>query len=143
MGTNNTISKDIILLVKETLFDMCDITTVIVYGSAVLNRMRPDSDIDVAIAGKTLFSWDRIQEIRLALSKKIHREIDIIDLHQSHGLILYEALTKGKVVIAKEKRQIAKFMTDVVYFAADMLPGIRMAKREKVLRFITSHSSAG
>ena len=113
-----------------------DVALVVLFGSAVSGRLRNDSDVDIAIAGKVPFSWERLQEIRTALSKALHREIDLIDLNASEGMIRHQALTKGTVVIVKNRRLMARLMTDIVYFAADMLPLMTMVFKRRARRFI-------
>lgn len=123
-------------LIRTAVAHMKDISLVYLFGSAASGRMRPDSDIDIAIAGNTPFSWERLQEIRIELSRALRREIDIIDLTTSRGLIFYQAMTKGNRVVSTDKRLLARLMTDVVYFAADMLPLISQSLEFRANRYI-------
>jgi predicted nucleotidyltransferase len=117
-----------------------DIMLIILFGSTVTGRLRSDSDIDIAIAGDHPFSWDRLQEICTTLSRKLHREVDIVDLNTSKGMIMYQALTKGRVIVSKNRLLLARLMTDAVYFAADMMPLITMVFKLRARRFFDGRS---
>jgi len=122
--------------INESLSLFPDISIAVLFGSAVTNRMRADSDVDIAIAGESALSWDRIQEIRIAIGKVLRREIDIVDLQTSKGLIFYEALTKGTIVFSRNRRLMAKMMTEAVYFGEDFLPLMKRALENKARKFI-------
>jgi predicted nucleotidyltransferase len=122
--------------IYDVAIDLEDVLLAILFGSAAKARLRQDSDIDIAIAGQKPKSWDQLQEYRILFSRKIHREIDLIDLNQSRGLIFYEAMTKGKGIISKDSHLMARLMADTVYFAEDLLPSINRALENSVLRFI-------
>jgi len=122
--------------IRGAVVSMPDISLAVLFGSAACGRLRFDSDVDVAIAGESNISLERQQEIRIALSRKLRREVDIIDLRQARGLIFYQALTKGIIVMARDQRLLARMMTDVVYYAADMLPLVTAALANKTSRFI-------
>ena len=133
---NRTIIAGIETTLRSTVEEFLDVVLVVLFGSTVSGRLRNDSDIDIAIAGNSPFSWDRLQEIRTALSKALHREIDLVDLNVSEGMIRHQALTKGRVIVVKNRRLLARLMTDVVYFAADMLPLMTMVFKLRTRRFI-------
>lgn len=118
-----------------------DISLIILFGSTVTGRLRSDSDINIAIAGDRPFSWDRLQEIRTTLSRKLQREVDLVDLNASKGMIVYQVLTKGRVVVSKNRLLMARLMTDAVYFAADMLPLMTMVFRLRARRFFDGRSA--
>lgn len=122
--------------INESLVSFHDISIAVLFGSAVTNRIRPDSDVDIAIAGESALSWDRLQEIRITVGKVLRREIDIVDLQTSKGLIFYEALTKGTIIFSRDRRLMAKMMTEAVYFAADFLPLMKRALENKARKFI-------
>ena len=97
-------ARQLIERIREILEPHEDILTVYLFGSAVKNRLRVDSDIDIAVAGKSIFTFDQKLEIANVLTKNLHREIDCIDLKAENGLLMYEILTKGKRVFAKDKK---------------------------------------
>ncbi|HEX2960040.1 MAG TPA: nucleotidyltransferase domain-containing protein [Chitinispirillaceae bacterium] len=122
--------------ILDVVRDNTDILLVILFGSASVGRMRSDSDVDIAIAGRSIFSWDQLQELRLQFNLKLHKEIDLIDLLHTRGLIFYQAMTKGAVVMSRDTYLFGRLMTETVYFAEDMLPSIKKLYERNVWRFI-------
>lgn len=108
-----------------------DVEIAVVYGSAAQGRLRPDSDIDIGIAGRERFEPERLVDISLQLVRRIHREIDIIDLRTTRGLVFYEALTKGVVLLADNRQLMADLMKEAVYYGADFLPAVRTLLRKR------------
>jgi predicted nucleotidyltransferase len=104
---------------------IADIQIAIVYGSAAQDRLRPDSDVDIAVAGHSTLSPERLVEISHLLGRAVRREIDIIDLRSTKGLVFYEAMTKGVVVLVRDKTLMAELMKETVYYAADFLPAVQ------------------
>ena len=84
---------NITVKIKAIVTDASDIAIAFLFGSAVNNRLRFDSDIDIAIAGYKVFSLNRMEEIACQLSKSINRPIDLIDLLSTKGLVFHRALT--------------------------------------------------
>src|SRR5262245_44844116 len=71
----------------------------IVYGSIARGQEQPESDIDLAIASTSPLTVERKLELIEALSSNLGREVDLLDLFESTGTVLKEALSTGKIVI--------------------------------------------
>ena len=112
-----------------------DVALAVLFGSAASGRMRGDSDVDIAIAGDSAFSWDRLQEARIVLCRELHREVDLVDLNVSKGLIFYQALTKGRIVVSRNRDLLLRCMREAVYFGEDVLPLMKQAYATKIRRF--------
>jgi hypothetical protein len=97
--------------------------------------MRGNSDVDVAIAGDSAFTWDWLQENRIILSRELHREVDLIDLNVTKGLIFYQALTRGRIVVSRNRGLLLRCMREVVYFGEDILLLMNRAYATKIRRF--------
>jgi predicted nucleotidyltransferase len=140
MNANNSIiypeTRRLSDLILDVVRDNTDILLVILFGSASVGRLRSDSDVDIAIAGRSIFSWDQLQQLRLQFNLKLHKEIDLIDLLHTRGLIFYQAMTKGIVVMSRDPHFLGRLMIDAVYFAEDMLPSIKRSYERNVRRFI-------
>jgi len=126
---------DAVLPAVRVLNDDPAVLVAFVYGSAARNRLRPDSDIDFAVAGNAPFDAARLMDLIHRLSGAVHREVDVIDLNRTKGLVFYEALTKGKRLVVKDTVLLARFMTEAVYYHADFLPLVRACLDERVRRF--------
>ena len=86
-------------ILKNNLSKFSDIHTIILFGSARENHINEESDIDLGIAGKVKLSSAEIQDIKERFMNLFeNRDIDLVDLNQSEGLIDREILTKGKVI---------------------------------------------
>ena len=121
--------------VAEVLASNPGIKVVIVFGSAASGKLRPDSDVDVAV----LFENPLNVDTRLALQEKLedalHREVDLVDLHGLGGEILHQILTKGLVVIKNEKHAFFCILQRMIYNEEDFMPQVRRTLRARVERF--------
>jgi predicted nucleotidyltransferase len=125
----------IIAQIKTVFTNVQDVAIVFLFGSAVKNRLRFDSDIDIAIAGKKALSSPRMEELSFQLSESIKRPVDLIDLMSTKGLIFHQALTKGIPIIVNDKRIMAQLMRECVYFGDDFLPASTRMLEQKSRRF--------
>ena len=79
------------------LFD--DLHTILLFGSATTEHFKDHSDIDLAVASFKPLSLLDTLEIKLRFSKLLGtRDIDLVDLNSTEGLIHREILTKGLVI---------------------------------------------
>lgn len=69
---------------------------VILYGSFTKNIPKDTSDVDIAIAVPHKFSLDVLLRTALHLETALHRQVDIVDLAQTHGVLLHEILLTVK-----------------------------------------------
>ena len=126
---------DIILSIQKIFVLYPEIKIAYLYGSAAKNRLRSDSDIDIAVSVQRPLSIDERLDIINSLSKGLGREIDLVDLSTTHGLLLYEIMTKGKLILCKNTPLKTELMKEVVYFAEDFLPQIEDFLERKIRRF--------
>ncbi len=107
-----------------------------VFGSAAAGRLRPDSDIDVAIAGNERFSIDERMRMREDLATATGRPVDLVDLWAVEGFIMTQALAKGKMIIHRSPEVHRRLMKKMWYWNADMAPLVRASLERKAKRFI-------
>ncbi|MFM8380348.1 MAG: type VII toxin-antitoxin system MntA family adenylyltransferase antitoxin [Planctomycetia bacterium] len=107
------------------------VQTAFILGSAATNRLRPDSDVDVAIlpsdrAGITI-------EERLALTAELTkifgRSVDLGVLSTANVVYAKEAVTTGKIIYHRDPRVTARF----AMLTLSMYASLQEARRE-VLR---------
>ena len=112
------------------------IKVVIVYGSASSGKMRPGSDVDVAV----LFDGPLDMDVRIALwgrlTDAVRREVDLVDLHDLGGEILHQILTKGRVVIKNDAHAYFRLLQRMIYDREDFIPQVRRAQRARIGRMI-------
>jgi len=122
-------SNNIDTILRNSFNSFPDIALVVLFGSAVSGKIRGESDVDIAIAGDSAFSWDWLQKIKIVLCRELHREVDLNVSNK--GLIFYQALTKGLIVWDL----LLHFMREAVYFGEDVLPLMKKAYATKIRRF--------
>ena len=107
----------------------------LVYGSTARGDFRPDSDVDIAVAGKELIPVDDLADIAARIEKHVGVPVDIIDRRASEGLILYEAVCGIPLVDNSDLR--AAYMIKALSFKEDFLPQLNALRFERAKRFIS------
>ena len=131
-----TPSIDIRNAIVEALGLQEDIHIAFLFGSAARNRLRPDSDVDIAVAGSRPLSIDEMMSTTRRLSQAVRREVDLVDLRVTEGLILREILTKGTALIVHDRGFLVALAKKVVYFSEDLLPYTQRLRQSRIERFI-------
>ena len=96
-----------------------DLTLVVLYGSQANGQATKDSDIDVAIMGAQALSIEELLEFNSGLRLKLGREIDLVDLRASHGALLSEILTRGKLLLMRDPAVYAALIKRMWYERED------------------------
>jgi predicted nucleotidyltransferase len=132
---NGATNEQIFQAVAEVLGVFPFIVLGSVFGSAAKGRLRPASDIDIAVAAVRSLRPNEKQLVLDALDRRLKREVDLIDLLQVEGLILSQALAKGKIVLCRDRVTLIHLMEKIVYFDADLGPLVKRSLRTKAQRF--------
>jgi len=128
--------KELIEKILSVMDNYPEIHIVILFGSAARNRLRPDSDIDIAVAGSRMFSSDQKYDMLLSLSEVLARDVDIVDLQAVAGPILQQALCKGVIIKKTSPPILAELIKKMWYNQADMMPYTRRILKARCKRFI-------
>ncbi len=121
---------------KTNLETVLDIDLAILFGSALRGKLRRDSDIDLAFYSKRNITLKEKIEYSLLLSRKLPLEIDLIDLHNAHGLLLNQILNGGKIIINKRPEICHNLVSRMIYEREDWLPIQRRIRLVHIRRFI-------
>lgn len=117
--------------IRQVLARHPSIAVAILFGSLAAGRSRNDSDLDLAVASTTpLDPQIRIQLIE-KLAVGLGRPVDLIDLAQTHGPLLQQILTKGRLIICADRTRYADLLLRVVYEEADVMPYYRRILAER------------
>ncbi len=117
--------------IEQVLARHPSIVIAILFGSLATGRIRVDSDLDLAVASTTpLDPQIRVQLIE-ALAVGLGRPVDLIDLAQTHGPLLQQILTKGRLLICTDRTRYADLLLRVVYEEADVMPYYRRILAER------------
>jgi predicted nucleotidyltransferase len=128
--------QEIIHQITTFFHDPSEIEVCLLYGSAAELPVLPaGSDVDIAICGSNSFSNTYLADLQLKLSKKLAREVDLLDLNRIDGLILMKVITKGIKVINRKPELLAYHIKRMLFFREDMYPNIQMMQKAKVKRF--------
>ena len=122
--------------VREALLRQPDIELACVFGSFAEGRQTSGSDIDIAVAAQAPIDSHR----RLALNDEIAsaagRPVDLVDLHRAGPLLLTRALTRGKHIVKRDSRVLARLLVKMWYLNADLMPLVRMIQDTRRKRFL-------
>jgi predicted nucleotidyltransferase len=96
-----------------------DVSLVILFGSQARNQGTAASDVDVAILSKKIFTVDEIVDLQLELSSFLKKEVDLVDLSNSHGAILDEVIGRGDFLINRHPELYEKLLKRCWYERED------------------------
>ena len=122
--------------IREVLSKYPGIHFVTIFGSAAHNRLSEQSDIDIAVAGDQILSYEARMDLYAALSRALCCEIDLVDLQSVNGLILKEALCNGEIVVNNSPAIYAFLLKKMWYNQADMMPYVKMILKKRCQRFV-------
>jgi predicted nucleotidyltransferase len=103
----------------------------ILFGSLAAGRSHNDSDLDLAVASTTPLSPHTRLQLIEELAVGLGRPVDLIDLAQTHGPLLQQILTKGRLLICTDRTRYADLLLRVVYEEADVMPYYRRILAER------------
>lgn len=94
----------------------------VVYGSFAGGKVRPDSDVDVAVLARKALTAEQHIELIEGVAQAFSRPVDLIDLGTVRGPVLREALTTGAVVYRRYPAALGRAIRDMLIYEADEAP---------------------
>ena len=125
------LQNNFITRIRNVIERYDDIDFATVFGSLSSGNFRDSSDVDIAIAGQNEFSPAQMLAIKKELTVALGREVDLLDLRRHAGVILKEALCKGKVVLKRDPVLYGELIIKMLYNQADMMPYYRRLLRQR------------
>jgi predicted nucleotidyltransferase len=113
----------------------------LVFGSFVKGRVHSGSDLDVAVAYSEPLTFDQRVDLAQALSAKVKREVDLVDLRGAHGLLLQEILTHRKTLVNRDGELYGNIVARRLTEESDLMPLIERVLNARRERFI--HGTKG
>ena len=95
-------AQDVMSLVKEKLDEGGLVKYALLFGSFARGKAKAESDVDIAVAADHAIPVDILVDLGLELSDLLTREVDLIDLMDSHGSSLQEPMMKGIPILLKD-----------------------------------------
>lgn len=91
--------------IVEHLTDRLGAFLIILFGSAVQNKLRADSDVDLAFLSKDVFSEYDIFLVAQELASILNRNVDLVDLKKASTVLQAQIVAKGKVLFCSDDRE--------------------------------------
>lgn len=118
------------------------LTFAVLFGSAAAGRLRPDSDVDVAVYGASAGrleleqerAIDRETEIQIALERATQRNVELLVLNRAPATVCATALTAGRIALVRDRAFYTRYLLAVTSVAAGFL------QTEREYRAIRSRS---
>lgn len=96
---------DIINICKDILMKYEDIVFAYIFGSYAQNRIRGNSDIDIAIYLKKKIEIDTYFEMKMNLTEALKKEVDLVILNDATPLLKYE-IHKNKILLFSHNKTL-------------------------------------
>ena len=119
-----------------------DVQAVYLFGSAAEDRMRSDSDIDLAIVPRSGSCRERRREILTELTRAGFDRVDMVFLDTDDLVLKYEAVRQNCVVYQAEDFDRGAMYSRVVRMYLDFLPYLEV-QREAYKRRILHGEERG
>ena len=81
----------------------------ILYGSAVMRGLRPDSDLDVAVMYPHALDTERLIRLVAEAASAVHRDVDLLDLRQAGPIIKMQVLRHGEPFLINDAHAFELF----------------------------------
>ncbi len=117
-----------------------DIRLLILHGSAAQDRLRADSDIDIALALHRPLSIDEKLDYILTFSRLCGREIDLSDLRTIGGLFLHRVLSKGILIINRDIELYNTLVQNSLIYIEDIHPIVQHAQTLRIKEFVSERN---
>lgn len=112
-----------------------EVLAAIVFGSAAAGRLRPESDIDLALLFAEGGMPDELAalELRGELEQRAARDVDLIVLNRAPTVLAFQAVKKGQLIFCRDPRAFERYAVRLISEYADFKI-IRRPIEEAVLK---------
>ena len=101
------------------------------YGSAATGDLRFESDVDVAVLDPNPLDAKRKIELIERLATATGRPVDLVDLRTAGTVLLREILTRGRVVLERDREDRMSLIMRMLIEVEDFLPIVERERRER------------
>jgi predicted nucleotidyltransferase len=82
---------------------------VYVFGSAAAGRLRPDSDLDLAILPADSMPVSSLMDRKIELAEVLNRDVDLIDLSAANTVLRKEVIASGRLLYETDRVRREEF----------------------------------
>lgn len=100
--------------IKKILINKLSPKLIYIFGSMVKNRVRNDSDIDIAILTEKQIDEYKLYMISQQLADELKREVDIVDLKNASTVFKAEILRTGKLIYNSDNPEKMHFQLGIL-----------------------------
>jgi predicted nucleotidyltransferase len=100
--------------IKKILINKLSPKLIYIFGSMVKNRVRNDSDIDIAILTEKQIDEYKLYMISQKLADELKREVDIVDLKNASTVFKAEILRNGKLIYNSDNPEKMHFQLGIL-----------------------------
>ena len=128
---NATNLTEYIVEIKRILSRVKGIDYAYLFGSA-LNRLLPDSDIDILVGGD--LGFDQITKLAMELSLRLKRDVDIILAKEASYELIINVFSRGESIFVNKKDSLRQdyFKNYFLYDANTALRNIRLERIKRI-----------
>ncbi|MCK8516955.1 nucleotidyltransferase domain-containing protein [Methylonatrum kenyense] len=108
--------------VREVVSADENVLVAIVFGSVGSGHHGPESDLDVAVLGRSPLSAERRARLIRQLAAEAGRPVDLVDLRTAGLPVLRSALAGGKRILCKDQAAYAGLVSRMLLDNADFEP---------------------
>ena len=100
--------------IKKILINSLSPKLIYIFGSIITNRVRNDSDIDIAILADKQIDEYQLYMIFQQLADDLKRKVDIVDLKRAFTVLKAEILRDGKLIYNSDNQEKIHFQLRVL-----------------------------
>ncbi len=111
--------------ISTYLAEQPEVLVAYLFGSQVTKRVRPDSDVDIAVLLTEADSYTQLER-RLILMNRLedisHKSVDVVVLNNASPLLSYEVLKHRHILFERDQQTRIDFEVRVGQIYADLIP---------------------
>lgn len=98
-----------------------DVLAALVFGSAAAGRLRPDSDLDIAVLFPAQAVPDALAavELRERLTQFASRDVDLVVLNQAPPILAFQAIKNGRIIACHDQHAYQCYVMRLISEYAD------------------------
>ena len=112
-----------------------DVQLAFAFGSLAANKMRFNSDVDIAILKEEPLTLDERIAFMNELAEVTKTDVDLIDLFFEEGLLLKEVMTTGEILLCQSESALLYLNQRVFSFSEDFEPTYRLMLKQSLFKY--------